>query len=56
MFKLEIFTNSKVCFSPVLMDFLPASPDQKLKKYVEGSIKINNLIYKASLVPASFPF
>ena len=57
MFKLGIFTNFKVSFSPVLMDFSLTGPDQKLKKKnVEGSIKINNLLYKASLVLASFPF
>ena len=56
MFKLGIFTNFKACFSPVLMDFLLTGADQKLKKNVEGSIKINNLLYKASLVLASFPF
>ena len=57
MFKLGIFTNFKACFSPVLMDFLLTGLDQKLKKNnMEGSIKINNLLYKASLVLASFPF
>ena len=51
-----VFTNFKASFSPVLMDFSLTGPDQKLKKNVEGSIKINNLLYKASLVLASFPF
>ena len=57
MFKLGIFTNFKACFSPVLMDFSLTGLDQKLKKNnMEGSIKINNLLYNASLVLASFPF
>ena len=39
------------------MDFSLTGLDQKFKKNnMEGSIKINNLLYKASLVLASFPF